>query len=674
VNTPAADPDGSGYGWYPWFIAPGQSATQKNGVAAATLLNSSLGKRNSPNDYLTGWDFLPFHDRDFQSVAELMLVPGIPPGLFAKQFVEVAPDPSVTPLFPASTAIVATNYAGASVTASANPPSIRPATLASPGITYNTSNTYAYAGQPFPIGAATAGTNPTPGAYPGHTYPYLVDKFFYNAFNDGTTGSTADGWFQMLEYFEVPPPTLGAIGEVASGANYDWYRQDVRPGQLNLNLIIDEEVFFGLVDDPRLLRTPIAPVTTSTPTNPIYPGTPQIVTQIDANFQPSYDYNSWQSGTYVPTGSYFLNPVRGYWDTDLGNSVTNGTANYPYPLPYCMKAAFADFLRQRHGGSNFLFAWGTGGNANNGGTVVWPPKAGSSPPYTFPNGWPSSSGQTNTGSPAPEKPFRSLSNGDITTTVLRPAVLSPTKPFKLGSSTWTGSGVSPGLRDTSLPGSTNLNLNLNPNNNTGNPIIPDTPPRRLFELPDRWQWTNTGTATGSNAAERPRGQQYNATANFTGPTAPTNIQVTNVNAASPMTFTDFSLWDSGPGPFRGNDARLGAKSKKVGTAMLYDNRQHPAFRHETLQKIMNLTTVRTHQYAVWLTVGFFEVVQPGNSQMSYVNPMLIVDQLGQEIGASAGKNVRFRSFFVLDRTKATGFNPANPGNFRDLVMYRSRIE
>ena len=37
------------------------------------------------------WDYFPFHDRDFTSVAELMLVPGSPPGLFTKQFAEFAP-------------------------------------------------------------------------------------------------------------------------------------------------------------------------------------------------------------------------------------------------------------------------------------------------------------------------------------------------------------------------------------------------------------------------------------------------------------------------------------------------------------------------------------------------------------------------------------------------------
>ena len=36
----------------------------------------------------------------------------------------------------------------------------------------------------------------------------------------------------------------------------------------------------------------------------------------------------------------------------------------------------------------------------------------------------------------------------------------------------------------------------------------------------------------------------------------------------------------------------------------------------------------------------------------------------------AGKNVRYRSFFIVDRTRATGFNPSDPGDFRDCIVYR----
>ena len=81
--------------------------------------------------------------------------------------------------------------------------------------------------------AATAGRfgDDAPGADPGS----VVD------------GHGADGWFKMFEFFEVPSQSLGAIGAVAQGTNFDWARQDMKPGLLNLNLIIDEEVFFSVL-------------------------------------------------------------------------------------------------------------------------------------------------------------------------------------------------------------------------------------------------------------------------------------------------------------------------------------------------------------------------------------------------------------------------------------------
>ncbi|MEO6811357.1 MAG: hypothetical protein ABI353_19785, partial [Isosphaeraceae bacterium] len=51
-----------------------------------------------------------------------------------------------------------------------------------------------------------------------------------------------------------------------------------------------------------------------------------------------------------------------------------------------------------------------------------------------------------------------------------------------------------------------------------------------------------------------------------------------------------------------------------------------------------------------------------------------IDQLGPELGKAGGRNIRYRSFFLIDRTKATGFNPSNPGDFRECVTYRRRIE
>jgi hypothetical protein len=60
--------------------------------------------------------------------------------------------------------------------------------------------------------------------------------------------------------------------------------------------------------------------------------------------------------------------------------------------------------------------------------------------------------------------------------------------------------------------------------------------------------------------------------------------------------------------------------------------------------------------------------------MASVNPDLAIDRLGPELDKAAGRNVRYRGFFLLDRTRTVGFNPANPGDFRDVITYRRRIQ
>ena len=89
---------------------------------------------------------------------------------------------------------------------------------------------------------------------------------------------------------------------------------------------------------------------------------------------------------------------------------------------------------------------------------------------------------------------------------------------------------------------------------------------------------------------------------------------------------------------------------------------------------MNLTTTRTHQYAVWITIGFFEIKRQGDLGMFRINPQLAFDIMGPEIGAANGKTTRYRGFFLVDRLQLTGFNPASTSSFRAAVIYRKRIQ
>ena len=49
----------------------------------------------------------------------------------------------------------------------------------------------------------------------------------------------------MFEFFEVPSQMIGAVGPVAQGTNFDWLAGH-QAGAAQLNLIIDEEVFFSV--------------------------------------------------------------------------------------------------------------------------------------------------------------------------------------------------------------------------------------------------------------------------------------------------------------------------------------------------------------------------------------------------------------------------------------------
>ncbi len=67
---------------------------------------------------------------------------------------------------------------------------------------------------------------------------------------------------------------------------------------------------------------------------------------------------------------------------------------------------------------------------------------------------------------------------------------------------------------------------------------------------------------------------------------------------------------------------------------------HAYQRYELLNKIYNNLTVRSNVFAVFMTVGFFEVEDERTTPVT----------LGAEIGRSENRHVRHRSFAVVDRT------------------------
>ena len=115
---------------------------------------------------------------------------------------------------------------------------------------------------------------------------------------------------------------------------------------------------------------------------------------------------------------------------------------------------------------------------------------------------------------------------------------------------------------------------------------------------------------------------------------------------------------------------------------------YPNFQYQPLTKISNVAITRSNVYAVWVTVGFFEVpaVSSHDPTLAGDHPNRLANygianappELGREINADIGKNIRHRAFFVIDRSRARGYAgpPRSSAELQDVlgqVVIHSRI-
>lgn len=115
-----------------------------------------------------------------------------------------------------------------------------------------------------------------------------------------------------------------------------------------------------------------------------------------------------------------------------------------------------------------------------------------------------------------------------------------------------------------------------------------------------------------------------------------------------------------------------------------DSDNNPYFRYQLLNRLSNMVTTRSNVYAVWITVGYFEVEPVDRSE--YLAPTgnytaaeldrVFPDgyRLKGELGADTGDIERHRAFYLIDRLVPVAFERGKTHNTRKAIRLRTIIE
>jgi hypothetical protein len=116
----------------------------------------------------------------------------------------------------------------------------------------------------------------------------------------------------------------------------------------------------------------------------------------------------------------------------------------------------------------------------------------------------------------------------------------------------------------------------------------------------------------------------------------------------------------------------------------YNNTDSNAFfRYQPLERISNMVTTRSNVFAVWLTVGYFEVLpwpqagtNPPPASLTAADYAAHADgyQLGAEIGSDTGEIVRHRAFYIIDRSIPVGYERGQNHNVNRAILLKRFIE
>ena len=122
--------------------------------------------------------------------------------------------------------------------------------------------------------------------------------------------------------------------------------------------------------------------------------------------------------------------------------------------------------------------------------------------------------------------------------------------------------------------------------------------------------------------------------------------------------------------------------------------RNPYFQYQGIQRLKNLTTTNSNVYAVWITIGYFEVfpysesIMSDNSSGTFFGSggghYVPYDQwkkfhpddleLGAELGLDTGEVKRNRAFYLIDRSLPAAFMRGQDFNYEKTILLERLIQ
>jgi len=99
--------------------------------------------------------------------------------------------------------------------------------------------------------------------------------------------------------------------------------------------------------------------------------------------------------------------------------------------------------------------------------------------------------------------------------------------------------------------------------------------------------------------------------------------------------------------------------------------RNPYFRYAGLSRLSNLLTTHSNVFAVWITVGYFEVeANPNGADAAHPDGY----RLSREVGAETGEIKRNRAFYIIDRSVPVAFEQGEDHNVDKTILLNRFIE